>query len=87
MELEVLRVNSCGSSVSCDTATAVLGANISIDVVCNDTDSIDGYITLQTGDIIIKNEENTEITIYHDEDNQKVVCLDSGSASINRGVN
>ncbi len=78
--------NACGSSVDCDT-TVIAGTNIAINVVCNNTDSIDNYIPLQTGDVIIKEEENTAITIYHNEDDQKVVCIDSGSASIARGVN
>lgn len=74
--------NACGDSLDCDTT---IGTRIAIDVFCNDTDSIESYIVLEKNDIIIKEEENTEITIYHNEDDFKVVCVNSGSAFISRG--
>ncbi len=81
----IIGFNACGSSIDCDTnVVAIAGTTVAIDVVCNDTDTIDGYIPLQSGDVIIKEEENTEITMYHDEDNQKVICINSGSAYIAR---
>ena len=79
--------NACGNSIDCNTdKVAIAGINIAIDVVCNDTNSIDSYIALQSGDIIIKEKENTKITIYHNQDNIKVVCINSGSASIDRNI-
>lgn len=57
---------------------------IAIDVVCTDPDTPDAYIVLKSGDQIIKDEEDSNITILHDENGLKKVCLDSGKAHINR---
>jgi hypothetical protein len=57
---------------------------IAIDIECETSTSISEYIALVKGDTIIKGEENTTISIFHDENNQKRVCLNAGEAYIER---
>ena len=57
---------------------------IAIDVNCTTPDTPDNYITLKSGDQIIKDEEDSNITILHDENGIKKVCIESGKAHINR---
>jgi hypothetical protein len=57
---------------------------IAIDVNCTTLNTIDEYITLKSGDQIIKDEEDSNITIFHDENGVKKICLQSGKAHINR---
>ena len=45
---------------------------------------IAGYETLFSSDVIVKDEDNTTIAIYHDVDGLKKVCLVNGSAHIVR---
>jgi hypothetical protein len=57
---------------------------IDIDVNCtvapNQT-TINTYIPVYSGDVIVKDDDNTSI-IYHDINGTKKVCLVSGSAHI-----
>jgi hypothetical protein len=46
------------------------------------TTDIANYITVNSGDVIVKEEDNTTISIYHDINGTKKVCLVSGSAHI-----
>ena len=57
---------------------------IAIDKECTNPDIPDEYIALKSGDQIIKDEENSKITILHDENGIKKVCLQIGKAHINR---
>ena len=57
---------------------------IEIDVNCVTPAMMDNYIELIKGDSIVKKEENTTISIYHDENSNKRVCLDYGEAYIER---
>jgi hypothetical protein len=57
---------------------------IAIDINCSTLDTIDKYIILKSGDQIIKDEEDSNITIFHDENGVKSICLQSGKAHINR---
>ena len=45
---------------------------------------IANYITVNSGDVIVKDDDNTTISIYHDVNNTKKVCLVSGLAHIIR---
>ena len=45
---------------------------------------IDTYIPVYSGDVIVKDDDNTTISIYHDINNTKKVCLVSGLAHIIR---
>ena len=57
---------------------------ISIDVNCTSPDNIIDYITLRSGDQLIKDEEDSNITILHDQERVKKVCLQSGKVHIRR---
>ena len=57
---------------------------INIEKYCTLPDKIDEYIMLKSGDQIVKDVEGTKISILHDENNVKKVCLNSGTAHINR---
>ena len=41
-----------------------------------------GFTTIDEGDILAKDEDNTVIQIVHDSNNTKKVCVDTGSAHI-----
>jgi hypothetical protein len=57
---------------------------IAIDVNCTTPATIDEYIELLKDDTIVKSEDNTTVSIYHDENSNKKVCLDYGEAYIER---
>lgn len=57
---------------------------LAINAVCNVDNDVSSYAPLQSGDIITKDEDNTTVNIFHDQDNQKVICIESGKASIIR---
>lgn len=62
---------------------------IPIDINCSTTTPPDAadilnYITVNSGDVIVKEEENTTISIYHDINGTKKVCLVNGLAHIIR---
>jgi hypothetical protein len=57
---------------------------IAIDVKCTTPATISGYIELLKDDTIVKSEDNTTVSIYHDENSNKKVCLDYGEAYIER---
>ena len=59
---------------------------IDININCTAPATIDNYIELQKGDKIIKGEENSTISIYHDENSLKKICLEKGIAYIEREV-
>ena len=53
---------------------------------CNDTTDIpDGYTTLNSGDTIVKSTDGTEISVYHNSDGTKKICVEAGSAYIIQG--
>ena len=60
---------------------------IEVDVNCVIPAMIDNYIELINGDNIVKKEANTTISIYHDENSNKRICLDYGEAYIEREEN
>ena len=57
---------------------------IAIDVNCTTPATISDYIELLKDDTIVKSENNTTVSIYHDENSNKKVCLDYGEAHIER---
>lgn len=69
--------NSNGTSNNIPINIPCLVGNISI----NDFSS---YLTLNSGDEILKNDDSTVVTIYHNVSGEKKVCLNSGSAYIVR---
>lgn len=73
-----------------DPIERILGSNqqiIAIDSQCSTTEegeSINHYITLFSGDIVQKISENTSVKIYHNENQEKKVCVSMGSAYVLR---
>ena len=68
-----------------DTNSTTITIAIDVDCIANATAAdIDTYITLLSGDSIVKDDENTTISILVDTNNLKKVCLESGSAHIIR---
>lgn len=60
---------------------------IPISIACITTPSandIANYITLNSGDVIVKESDDAEVSIYHDSDGVKKVCLVTPSARIVR---
>eukprot|EP00767_Chilomastix_cuspidata_P008293 gnl/Chilomastix_cuspidata/9460.p2 GENE.gnl/Chilomastix_cuspidata/9460~~gnl/Chilomastix_cuspidata/9460.p2 ORF type:complete len:103 (+),score=5.65 gnl/Chilomastix_cuspidata/9460:29-337(+) len=51
-------------------------------VSCLDSSNIEEYTSLQSDDEIVKDSEETVISIYHDSDGNKKICVESGSAYI-----
>ena len=49
--------------------------------------SCESYITLQTNDLLVKDDSNTTIKVTHDSNNTKQVCVATGSAHIIREAN
>lgn len=61
--------------------------SIPISIACITTptaNDIANYITLNSGDVIVKESADAEISIYHDSDGVKKVCLVTPSARIIR---
>jgi len=57
---------------------------ITIDAICNESNGITNYTPLLSGDIVSKKEDNTTIQIFHSQDNEKLACVEYGSATILR---
>lgn len=60
--------------------------DITIPCVTNNPTSIDisNYVTLYSGDVIVKDSANAQVSIYHDVNGTKKVCLVIPSAHIVR---
>jgi hypothetical protein len=81
--------SACGGGGGGDDASFENSeSKIPINVKCLETTptvkDIATYILLQSGDVIVKAEDNTTISTYHDINNEKRVCFVSGSAYIIR---
>jgi len=57
---------------------------IELGIACTTPATFNDYIKLQSADKIVKDEENSIIRLYHDQNNLKRVCLQSGKAHIER---
>ncbi len=73
----VLGLNNCGSGGGGSTS-------IAIDTYCTDKSDIASYTHLHSGDIITKGSEDTVVKIYHNQNKEKFVCIESGSATISQ---
>lgn len=74
-------INACGG----DGSSAFTQETIDINVSCVTSPSssdIDTYLTLESGDSIVKDEDGTVVSTYHNSDGDKKVCLNSGKAHI-----
>ncbi len=74
---------SCGDNASSTSQPQI----IDIKTYCVEEttiESIKTYITLEKDDLLVNDENDTKIEIYHDENDNKKVCLINGSAHILR---
>ncbi len=86
LTLATLSFTACGGG-SDDASFANSETLIDITIPCQTTPTttdIANYITVSSGDVIVKDDDNTTISIYHDINNTKKVCLVSGLAHIIR---
>ena len=49
-----------------------------------DITSCETYTTIQTNDLLVKDDENTTVKIVHDSNGTKTICVSSGSAHLIR---
>jgi cytoskeletal protein RodZ len=66
------------------TPPSTVVGKVTIEVQCTTPPSISDYLELQSGDKIIKESEDSVVKIYHDENNLKYVCLESGQVYVER---
>ncbi len=82
-----LSFTACGGSSDGGEIVEVQKASINIDTYCVDNptlQAIETYEILQSGDTLVKDENGTVVETYHDENDNKKVCLVNGSAHILR---
>lgn len=75
--------SACGGG-SGDSASFKDAETIINIVDCNISTNINNYSVLQSNDVIVKDEDNTTVTTYHDVNNNKLICVSYGSAHIVR---
>ena len=77
---------SDNASFSNKATKALIGATqrIAIDVNCSTPAIVADYVSLESGDTITQELNNTEIITYHDVNGVKKVCLKNGKATIVR---
>ena len=78
--------NACsggGGNASFENGETIIPITIACETTPTATD-IDNYETLLSGDAIVKDDVNTTVSIYHDIDGNKKICLVSGTAHIVR---
>ena len=84
LTLATLSFTACGGGgddASFKNTENLVDINIQCEVNATSSD-IATYITVNSGDVIVKEEDNTTISLYHDINGTKKVCLVSGSAHI-----
>ena len=87
LSIITLLFSACGGGGGSDASFSNAEQKIDINETCITTPTssdISNYITLESGDTIIKDADNTVISTYHDVNGTKKVCLVSGSAYILR---
>jgi hypothetical protein len=75
----VLILSGCGGGGGGASFTGKQGVPV---VSCNSVNP--SYITLQSGDTLVKQMDNTRLEIIHSQNGDKKVCVKSGAAMINR---
>ena len=92
MIVSLVLLVACGGSGSAtkpvDTnESKTVSIEIDRDCIANHTvEAISTYITLKSGDTIVRDETNTKIEMYQGDDDTKAVCIVNGSAHIVREV-
>jgi hypothetical protein len=84
LSLLTLGFSACGggSDASFENSETMIDINIPCQTTPTTTD-ISNYITLNSGDVVVK-EGNATVSIYHDINGTKKICLESGNAHIIR---
>jgi hypothetical protein len=83
--LVTLTFTACGGGGGGDSASFKDAQTIiPIDINCTTPATISAYITMKSGDVVVKEDDNTTIKIYHDANDNKKVCLVNGSANLVR---
>jgi ABC-type methionine transport system permease subunit len=84
--ISALLLSACGGGGGGDASFSNGTTIVQVDVNCTGATvaAIATYISLNSGDTVVKNDNNTSIKIYHDVNGTKKVCLVSGSAHIVR---
>ena len=83
--LAMIGLSACGGGGGGDNADfSNAEQKIPIDVNCTTPTTINTYIPLYSGDVLVQAEANTTIETYHNIDGTKKVCLVSGNAYIIR---
>ena len=84
-----LGLSGCGSS-SVDgfqeSNDSTVIEKIAIGIGCTSPATLSDYLALKSGDKIVKDEEDSTIKLYHDENNLKRVCIETGKAHIERAI-
>lgn len=83
-----LGLSGCGNGVDGfqESNETVAVEKIGITITCTTPATLSDYIELKSGDTIVKDEESSIIKLYHDENNLKRVCLQSGKAHVERAI-
>lgn len=85
MTMTTIGLTACGGGTNeVEGFTGNSYEEINISKSCTSPDVVDEYISLESGDQIVKDSEGTEISILHDENSVKKICLNSGTAHIER---
>lgn len=89
----LIAMSGCGNNIngfkesnSTTAPTDESTEKIQIEAKCTTLPLLIEYVELQSGDTIIRDEDPSSITLYHDENNKKLVCLNSGKAHIERAI-
>lgn len=81
----IVLFTACGGGDDASFGNSATIVPIDIDCVTTPTATdISNYITLNSGDVLVKESDLAEISIYHDSDGVKKVCLVTPSARIVR---
>lgn len=83
----LLLLSACGGGGGGDASFKDGSTIVPIDIICKTAPTINDistYIALQSKDAIVKDDANTIVSIYHDINSNKKVCLVSGNAHIVR---
>jgi len=78
--------NNSTSTPSSPPSTAVVD-KITIEARCTNPATISEYFELQSADKISKESQESVVKLYHDENNLKYICVESGQAFVERRVN
>lgn len=74
---------------ACDRGSSNSDAELRVQIDVNCTTPvtqtlIDSYVTMFSGDVLVQEDNTTSVVVYHDLNDTKKVCLESGSAYLIR---